>query len=96
LIRLGDDGFGSSNVSNASGLITLTTNVRHAAILADCIKELSHCYPLLSSSSDESEGDPVLAVEHLRSVTRLLGQITGFIETESVLDEIFSKFCIGK
>jgi tRNA modification GTPase len=37
-----------------------------------------------------------LAAEELRSAARDLGSITGAIETEEVLEAIFSEFCIGK
>jgi tRNA modification GTPase len=35
-------------------------------------------------------------VEELRKILPLIGQLTGEIRDEDVLDRIFSKFCIGK
>lgn len=37
-----------------------------------------------------------LAAEELRTAACALGKITGAIDTEDVLDAIFSEFCIGK
>ncbi|MEK6734317.1 MAG: tRNA uridine-5-carboxymethylaminomethyl(34) synthesis GTPase MnmE [Pseudomonadota bacterium] len=37
-----------------------------------------------------------LASEDLRIATRALGKIVGVIDVETILDEIFLKFCIGK
>jgi len=42
------------------------------------------------------EQDLVLATEDLRSAANYLSSITGRIDVESVLGEIFSSFCIGK
>ena len=37
-----------------------------------------------------------LAAEELRAAARVLGRLTGAIDTEAVLDSVFSEFCIGK
>jgi tRNA modification GTPase len=37
-----------------------------------------------------------VACEELRVAARALGRVTGAIDTEAVLDSIFSEFCIGK
>jgi tRNA modification GTPase len=37
-----------------------------------------------------------IVAEKIRQSAFSLGQITGHISTEEVLDRIFSKFCIGK
>jgi tRNA modification GTPase len=42
------------------------------------------------------EQDLVLATEELRMAANYLGSITGRIDVESILGEIFSSFCIGK
>ncbi len=42
------------------------------------------------------EENAVLAAEHLRSALESLGQVTGRIYHEELLDRIFSRFCIGK
>lgn len=37
-----------------------------------------------------------ISAEYVRLATKEIGQITGKVEVEEVLDEIFSSFCIGK
>jgi tRNA modification GTPase len=39
---------------------------------------------------------PELAAEEIRNATRSLDSLTGRIDVEAVLGEIFSSFCIGK
>jgi len=42
------------------------------------------------------EENTVLAAEHLRDALEFLGQVTGRTYYEELLDNIFSRFCIGK
>lgn len=37
-----------------------------------------------------------IAAEELRAAAKSLGRVTGIIDTEDLLDAIFSEFCIGK
>jgi tRNA modification GTPase len=37
-----------------------------------------------------------LKAEYLRQASHVLGKLTGFVDTEDLLDVIFSEFCIGK
>jgi tRNA modification GTPase len=37
-----------------------------------------------------------LRAEDLRRATQAIGRITGRVDVEDVLGEIFSRFCIGK
>jgi tRNA modification GTPase len=39
---------------------------------------------------------PELAAEELRSAAKALGQLTGQLGVEEVLDVLFRDFCIGK
>jgi tRNA modification GTPase len=63
------------------------TRARHRAALQDALAHIERA--LLA------EG-PELAAEDVRLAGRALGRITGRIDPESVLDRIFSSFCIGK
>jgi len=41
-------------------------------------------------------GSPELAAEDVRLAARALGRVTGRIDAEDILDQVFAKFCIGK
>lgn len=55
---------------------------------------LSKCYESLVRFTLDNHLE--LACEDLRLATRALGQIIGVVDVETILDQIFSKFCIGK
>ncbi|KAH9525397.1 tRNA modification GTPase gtpbp3, mitochondrial [Bulinus truncatus] len=65
------------------------TQVRHR-------HHLSKCFLHLKKFSTYSQEDIVLASEHLRLAAVELGQITGLISADDVLNVIFRDFCIGK
>ena len=66
-----------------------TTRARHRAALAMGVEALSRAI----EGGDKS---PELFGEDLRLATRALERVTGRIDAEMVLDEVFSNFCIGK
>ncbi len=70
---------------------TVVTNARHANSLLHCSQELQH---ILDGIENLLTGD--LLSFHLRSAISALSAITGTIDNEEVLGNIFSKFCIGK
>ena len=47
-------------------------------------------------TSAQTAAAPELAAEHLRRAADALGRLTGRIDVEEVLGEIFGRFCIGK
>ena len=57
-------------------------------------KELTKCIEYLSAI-DFSQPIEIIA-ENIRLASFCIGKITGQINTEEILDNIFSKFCIGK
>jgi tRNA modification GTPase len=64
---------------------------RHQLILSH--KEAKQAREFLN---DNVEENAVLAAEHLRSALEYLGQVTGRVYHDELLDNIFSRFCIGK
>lgn len=75
---------------NHSGDVTIS-NLRHAEALANAQRELQNVKMVMESGQS---GD-ILAFE-LRNAMAELGKITGEIDSDEILGEIFSRFCIGK
>jgi tRNA modification GTPase len=46
--------------------------------------------------SEEGEPGAASAAEHLRAALEALGQVTGRVYHNELLDNVFSRFCIGK
>ena len=65
------------------------TQARHRAHLVRCRAALAS---FLGSPMEEFE----LRAEDLRRAALALGRITGVVDVEEVLGEIFGRFCIGK
>jgi tRNA modification GTPase len=66
---------------------------RHRHLLILSHKEAKQAREYLNKDVEENA---VLAAEHLRSALEYLGQVTGREYHEDLLDNIFSRFCIGK
>jgi tRNA modification GTPase len=69
------------------GEAALVSQLRHRQALALALEDID---------SALATGDLVLRAESLRLASRALGQITGAVGVEDVLDAIFGRFCIGK
>lgn len=63
------------------------TRSRHRYDLTNALDALKQC---------NIRGDIVLATEDIRMAIRYMSILTGKIEVDEILGEIFSKFCIGK
>lgn len=66
----------------------LLTRARQRHHLAECVAALQR----YEAAPHELE----LAAEELRAAARALGAVTGALDTEAMLDSLFSQFCIGK
>lgn len=73
------------NFSNSEGPVI--SRLRHRQNLEKSLQSLEFF---------DAREDLVLAAENLRHGALMLGQITGKIDVEEILGEIFSNFCIGK
>ena len=51
---------------------------------------------LKRTKSIKIEEQPELIAEEIRHAISLIGKITGVIDVEVILDNIFKQFCIGK
>ena len=65
------------------------TRPRHRAALSDALESLRHS---LTAPRDR----PELFAEDLRLALRAIGRITGQVDVEELLDQVFRDFCIGK
>ncbi len=65
------------------------TRARHRRLIEDAAQALARGRAALVNG-------PELAAEDVRAAAAALGRITGRIDVEDLLDEIFSSFCIGK
>ena len=80
--------------TNASEQVTsgdepVISSLRHRKLLETCAEALS---AYLAGTAGETE----LRAEDLRRAAAALGKITGRIDVEDVLDQVFHRFCIGK
>ena len=67
------------------------TRERHRQALVECREGVERARAAIAA-----EGLPELAAEDLRLAVRALGRITGKVDIEDMLDELFREFCIGK
>jgi tRNA modification GTPase len=70
---------------------TLVTNIRHFEALTNC----NHALDKVSAALRNRVTGDFLA-QDIRYALHALSEITGDITTDDLLDNIFSKFCIGK
>ncbi|MBU2580325.1 MAG: tRNA uridine-5-carboxymethylaminomethyl(34) synthesis GTPase MnmE [Alphaproteobacteria bacterium] len=75
----------STEGAQADGVITQARHRRH---LGDCLEHVSR----FLQGAPEIE----LRAEDLRLAADSLGRITGRIDPEDILDQVFGRFCIGK
>ncbi|NNK77493.1 MAG: tRNA uridine-5-carboxymethylaminomethyl(34) synthesis GTPase MnmE [Litoreibacter sp.] len=75
----------------ASGA-SLAIRQRHREALQTAVGSLKNCLDELDRGVERTE----IAAEELRSAIRSLESMIGLVDVESVLDEIFSSFCLGK
>ncbi|MBE7218447.1 MAG: tRNA uridine-5-carboxymethylaminomethyl(34) synthesis GTPase MnmE [Caulobacteraceae bacterium] len=67
----------------------VVTRARHRESIAAALTEIDRAL-------EAAPRAPELAAESVRLAARALGRLTGEVEPEAVLDQVFSAFCIGK
>jgi len=72
-----------------SGEDAAITQVRHRRLIEACAAHLE-------TFLRESPHDVEVRAEDLRASVAALGRITGRVDVEDVLDQVFGRFCIGK
>jgi tRNA modification GTPase len=80
------------------------THQRGASDLPSVVPNLRHKLAIergLTGSKEAVEGfktgrPPELVAVDLKDALDALGEITGIVTTEEILDQIFSRFCVGK
>lgn len=82
----------ASTLKSRSASAGLATRERHRIAMQKANMSLSAARQLLLEGSDRYE----LAAEELRSAIRALESLVGRVDVESLLDEIFASFCLGK
>lgn len=90
----------SSFMSDLSEIIESKTLFKDYHKLPMIVNERQLCHARdaadhLRAFLDSSE-DVIVGAEHLRQAANSIGRITGHIDSEDVLDVLFSTFCIGK
>lgn len=75
-----------------ASVVGVATHARHRSVMENTLDGLSETDAILASGPDHYE----LAAEELRHVIRSLEALIGRVDVESLLDEIFSSFCLGK
>jgi tRNA modification GTPase len=76
----------------AAGETTIVTRARHRRALEETVAALDRALAECALQSAREE----LIAEELRAATSALGRLTGRVDVEDVLDNIFREFCIGK
>ncbi|QNL23009.1 tRNA uridine-5-carboxymethylaminomethyl(34) synthesis GTPase MnmE [Hyphobacterium sp. CCMP332] len=90
-LKLFTDLLTKAALEGLSGDTSTITNARHYESLLKCQKSLDE---VLESLSSQVATD--LIAQDIRYALHHLGEITGEITTDDLLENIFSKFCIGK
>ena len=76
-------------VKDSSGI--MITNMRHKVLLEQALSALV----LAENSINNEMSEEFIAVD-IREALDYVGEITGKVSTEDILNKIFSEFCIGK
>jgi tRNA modification GTPase len=79
------------NLSNINTSETLVTNIRHV----EALKQTQNALSRVLENIDNPVTSDFLAMD-IKQALHYLGEITGTVTTDDLLENIFTKFCIGK
>ena len=82
----------TDRLSNLVATSGTATHERHRLAMQAAVVEINLAVDEITLRADR----PELVAEHLRNSTRALDMLIGRVDVENVLDEIFSRFCLGK
>jgi tRNA modification GTPase len=68
---------------------------RHRMLLEKAIEEVRLAEGMIRAVK-EAEADTLLVAEHLRDALEQIGKITGRVYYDELLNQVFSRFCVGK
>lgn len=86
--KMKEKAFGRENYSEKTAVVS---NLRHL----NCLREARNSLDNVISSLNQKLSNEFIAVD-LRNSVHFLSEIIGEVRSEDVLNNIFSKFCIGK
>jgi tRNA modification GTPase len=78
-------------VPKKTGNGDIILHLRQKLLFADILTCLERAKQLLQEGYSEE-----IFVEEIRKIIPLIGQLTGEIRDDDILDRVFNKFCIGK
>ncbi len=79
----------SKNINNGSIVLT---NTRHITAIKQALK---YCSDSIDSTNDNMVNLDLVSID-IKNIWLSLGDITGNSDNEKIIDDIFSKFCVGK
>ncbi|KIC40924.1 tRNA modification GTPase TrmE [Ruegeria sp. ANG-S4] len=82
----------SNTLNDRAASHGIATRERHRVAMLNAIDALTAAENILESGPDMYD----IAAEELRTAIRALESLVGRIDVETLLDEIFSSFCLGK
>uniref|UniRef100_A0A183EBY4 MnmE_helical domain-containing protein n=1 Tax=Gongylonema pulchrum TaxID=637853 RepID=A0A183EBY4_9BILA len=76
----------------------LLSRQRHRLLIEEALIALEQvsCFSGFAAGSTAKVNDAAVVAELLRDATDAVGEVSGAVVTEQILDQIFSSFCIGK
>jgi tRNA modification GTPase len=79
------------NLNHINTSETLVTNIRHV----EALKQTENALARVLNNIDNPVASDFLAMD-IKQALHYLGEITGEVTTDDLLENIFTKFCIGK